>query len=108
MSQSNDGSVKRALFLLRTAQNRAIGFNMKKIILSVMLLTFTLAVNAGEDKTCTKDSGACAKDKMEAKSCCPSGGDKAANASCPMSKGKLKAKGKQTASKPVESPKNKS
>jgi hypothetical protein len=108
MSQSNAGSGKRALFLLQKAQNRAIAFSMKKIILSVMLLAFTVAVNAGEDKTCSKDSGACTKDKVEAKSCCPSGGDKTANASCPMSKGKLKAKGKQTASKPVESPKNKS
>lgn len=103
------GVKKMVVFLLRTCQKRFICVDMKKTILSVMLLAFTLAANAGDDKTCTKDPAACSKGKAEAvKSCCPSGGDKGANAACPMSKGKVKAKAKQTASKPVESPKAKS
>ncbi len=75
---------------------------MKRLMLSVMLVAFAVAVQAGEGKTCDKDSASCSKAKTEqVKSCCPAG-DKVAKGSCPM------AKCKETASKPLESPKNKS
>jgi hypothetical protein len=78
---------------------------MKKLVLSVMLVAFAIAVQAGEGKSCDKAAAACTKAKSEqVKSCCPSGGDKVASGACSMSK----QKGKETASKPLESPKAKS
>ena len=70
---------------------------MKKLILSVMLVAFTVAVQAGDAKTCDKDKAACDKKEQVAKSCCPLSGDKQAK-TCPKA-------GKQTVSKPVTSPK---
>jgi len=75
---------------------------MKKLILSLMLVAFAVAVQAGEGKTCSKDSATCTKAKAEqAKSCCSGGADKMASGSCPMAK----EKSKETASKPLKSPK---
>lgn len=71
---------------------------MKKLILSVMLVAFAVAVQAGDAKTCNKDKAACDKKEQVAKSCCPLSGDKQAKKTCTK-------EGKQTVSKPVTSPK---
>ncbi len=76
---------------------------MKKLMLAVMLVAFTVAAQAGDAKTCTdKDKAACSKKSDVAKACCPASGDKQAK-SCPFSKA-----GKETVSKPVTSPKSNS
>ena len=43
---------------------------MKKIILSVLMIGFAVAVQAGDNKTCTKS--ACSETKTTSASCCSS------------------------------------
>ncbi len=61
---------------------------MKKVILSVMLVAFAVAVQAGDAKSCAdKEQGGCcpkAKPGAEAKAECPMA--KQAKAQCPMAK----------------------
>jgi hypothetical protein len=76
---------------------------MKKLFLSVMLVAFAMAVNAGEGKDCDK-AGACSSGKKvstEAKAACPASAKqvKAKAGCCPLG-----AKAKTTVAK-VDSPK---
>jgi hypothetical protein len=81
---------------------------MKKLILSAMLVAFAVAVNAADEKACADKAatGCCAKAVTEAKSDCTM-----AKGDCPMAKQQVKATcpyakdGKETASKPLASPK---
>ena len=59
---------------------------MNKLLLSVMLVGFAVAAQAGDDKACAgKDSACCGKEKTstEAKAQCPMMANKQATATCP-------------------------
>jgi hypothetical protein len=77
---------------------------MKKLFLSVMLVAFAVAVQAGEGKACGGDKAACCAKKasVEAKGQCPAAAAKQAQA---KSANGCCAAGKQAVAAKVASPK---
>ncbi|HYG34805.1 MAG TPA: hypothetical protein VEC99_08480 [Clostridia bacterium] len=82
---------------------------MKKLILSVVLATFAVAVQAGEDKACAdkQASGCCAKAKaaQQAKAECPVAAKQAKAATCPATAKDKNTASKEASNKPLKSPK---
>lgn len=77
---------------------------MKKLILSVMLTAFAVALNAGEAKAGADKAPCCAKSTADAKAVCPMSKEaKDAKAACPMA-GK-DAKATAAVKQPLQSPK---